>query len=199
MANFEKMIPFILHCETGLALKYMSLPLEQMFAQAKKTGYANDPSDSGGPTMCGVILSTYASYRKKQGYQQTTIADLKNISFKAWRAILKEMFWDRWQADKISNEMVAIALVDWVWGSGKYGITRPQKLLGVVADGIVGNKTLTAVNSYPNQQELFNKIQKARNDYHASIAKPGTKNAKFLRGWNRRVAMITFNGFNYNV
>ena len=195
MSDFRKMIPFILHCEAGIPTSWADKPVDVQFERARKTGYANDPNDAGGPTLCGVTLATYAAYRRGKGYKNTTIADLKAMTYFEWEAILKTMYWDRWRADHITTQQVAAACVDWVWGSGKYGITKVQTLLGVKADGIVGEKTLGALNGYADQRELFNKIQAARNAYHAAIAKPGTKNAKFLKGWNRRVAMIQWDGF----
>lgn len=194
MAQFEKMMPFILKWETRLKPEHYGLPIEQMFAQAKKVGYANHPNDSGGPTMCGVTLSTYRAYRRSQGYQSTTVDDLKAISLSAWKTILKKQFWDKWRADQIRADQIAYALVDWMWVSGVWGIRYPQKLLGVTIDGKVGPVTLAAINNYPDQHELFDKIQAARNAYHASIAQPGSKNAVFLNGWNNRVASITWEG-----
>ena len=60
MANFENLIPFILHFEVGLPTQHLFLPLEKMFAKAKemKNAYAVVAGDTGGPTMCGVTLST---------------------------------------------------------------------------------------------------------------------------------------------
>ena len=53
MAKIEAIIPFILHFEAGVNKKYLGLPNEQIFEIAKKTGFANDPVDAGGATMCG--------------------------------------------------------------------------------------------------------------------------------------------------
>jgi len=36
---------------------------------------------------------------------------------------MKKNFWDKWKADLIKDQSIANILVDWVWGSGKYGIT----------------------------------------------------------------------------
>ncbi len=193
MSDFKKMIPFILHCEAGVAVEP---DVRQMFEKARKRGYANDPCDRGGATMCGVTLATYSTYRRKKGYVRTAIADLKKITFDEWSEILKNMYWDRCRGDEIKTQMIAVAITDWVWGSGVNGIKRVQTLLGLTPDGIVGPKTLDAINSAP-QYELFAGIQKARNQYHAAIARPGSCNAKFLKGWNRRVSMITWQGFCY--
>ena len=74
-----------------------------------------------------------------------------------WLDILKTMFWDRWQADKIKSQKLANILVDWVWGSGVYGIKIPQRILGVKQDGIVGDETLKALNAQ-DPDKLFQAI-----------------------------------------
>ena len=75
------------------------------------------------------------------------------------------MYWDRWKADEIKSQSVADILVDWVWASGAHGIKIPQRLLGVTVDGIVGPKTIAAVNSR-NPRELFDQIKIARFDFY---------------------------------
>ena len=69
--------------------------------------------------------------------------------------------------------------------SGTYGIKYPQKVLGVTADGVVGPKTIAAINDYPNKKELFEKLWKRRKAYFESIGKG--KNSKFLNGWLNRL------------
>ena len=46
----------------------------------------------------------------------------------------------------IRSQSLTNLLVDWVWCSGKYGITIPQQLLGVKPDSVVGRVTLEALN-----------------------------------------------------
>lgn len=196
MAKFEQLIPFILYFETGLKREYLTLPLLEMFAKAKKTGYANDPADSGGATMCGVTIATYRAYRKKLGYASTSTDDLKSIPYEAWRDILKTMFWDRWKADHIENQSLANMLVDFVWASGVHGIKIPQRVLGIKADGIVGPKTLSAVNS-ANPAELFERLHNARIEFVDGIVRRKPSQSKFIKGWKRRINCITFEGLRY--
>ena len=186
MADMHHMIPHILRWETG-KIKGSKETLEEYFARCKKTGYGNDPADLGGATMCGVTIATYRAWRKKRGINSTTVADLKAISFNDWYALLKETFWDKWQADKINNQWIAEMVVDWMWGSGKYGITEPQKVLGVVADGIVGKKTLAAINNHAVPKALWNELKSARIRYYERICIQRPLNHKFLRGWKNRV------------
>ena len=133
MASIDKLIPFILKWEGG---------------------FVNDPTDRGGATNKGVTLATYEAYCRKNGLPCPTVEQLKNISGAHWREIVKTMYWDKWHADDINSQKVANILVDWVWASGINGIKKPQSLLGVKADGIVGNKTLSAVN-FADPEELF--------------------------------------------
>lgn len=193
MSDFRLMIPFVLYCEAGVKVEK---DVQKMFESARAKGYSNDPCDRGGATMCGVTLATYTSYRCKRGYKTTSISELMKIRFEEWCDILKSMYWDRCRGDEINSQMIAVAITDWIWGSGITGIKRVQKILGIPADGVMGARSLAAINGAP-QQQLFNSIQNARNRFHAAIARPGSHNAKFLKGWNRRVSMITWQGFVY--
>lgn len=191
MARVENIVPFILKWETGTT--GIGLTNEQLFEKAKLKGFANDPDDLGGATMCGVTLATFAEYCRRKGYPRPTIVRLKAIKYKEWLEILKTMFWDKWKADQINNESIALILVDWVWGSGKYGITIPQKAIGVTADGIVGPKTIAAVNA-KDPKQLFDLIRKERLAYIERICRSRPTNLKYKRGWLNRLNDIKFKG-----
>ena len=191
MARVESIVPFILKWETGTT--GIGLTNEQLFEKAKLKGFSNDPDDLGGATMCGVTLVTLTEYCRRKGYPRPTIVRLKAITYKEWLEILKTMFWDKWKADQINNESIALILVDWVWGSGKYGITIPQKAIGVTADGIVGPKTIAAVNA-KDPKQLFDLIRKERLAYIERICRSRPTNLKFKRGWLNRLNDIKFKG-----
>lgn len=189
MANVEKLVPFIIQFEAGVTPA--GLTGEKLFEKARKTGYANDPDDLGGATMVGVTIATYKEYCRKKGYPVPTIDRLRNMTYAQWLDILKTMFWDRWQADKIANQSVAEILVDWVWTSGKYGITIPQQVLGVTVDGVVGPKTLAALNKQ-NPAQFFARIVAERKAYIDRICASRPVNNKYKRGWLNRLNAIKF-------
>lgn len=189
MAKVERIVPFILKWETSTT--GAALTNEQLFEKAKQKGFADDKDDLGGPTMCGVTLETYTEYCRKKGYPRPTVLRLKAIKYADWLAILKTMFWDRWKADQISNQSIALMLVDFVWASGKYGITVPQKAIGVTADGIVGPKTLFAINNR-DQKQLFDLLRKKRLAYIDRICKSRPANLKYKKGWTNRIDDIKF-------
>lgn len=185
MASIEKFIPFVIYFETGVSDKNCA-DLSALYGRARKKGLAYDTDDKGGLTLVGVTLNTYKEYCRKTGIAVPTADKFRNLSYEDWRGILKTMFWDRWQADKISSQPVAEMLVDWVWTSGNYGITIPQKALGVTADGIVGPKTLEAVNSR-EPKALFALLRRERIAYTERICRARPQNMKFRNGWLRRI------------
>ena len=105
--------------------------------------------------------------------------------------IFKCQYWDRWKADEIENQSIANIVVDWVWASGVHGIKQVQKILGVEVDGIVGRKTLAALNSRP-ADPLFHQIQAARIAFVENIVRRKPSQRKFLRGWKNRILAIKF-------
>ena len=95
--------------------------------------------------------------------------------------VLKPHYWDRWKADNIVSQPVANILVDWVWGSGVNGIKIPQRVLGVQADGIVGPKTLQAVNN-ADSRTLFDTIKAEREAFLYRIVERDPCKSGLLKG-----------------
>lgn len=150
-------------------------------------GFVNHPYDRGGATNKGVTLATFTQYRKAKGLQEPTIDDLKYISDAEWMDVLKTFYWDKWRADEILNQSIANLLVDWLWASGVYGIRYPQQVLGVAVDGIVGRKTLAAVNNYPDQRKLFQKLWNRRKLHFECIVRNNPTQKVFFKGWINRL------------
>lgn len=170
MANSSKLVPFILQWEGG---------------------FVNDPLDVGGATNKGITIGTFTEYKRRKGLKAPTIQDLKNISDEDWHEVFKGLYWDRWKADEIKNQSVANILVDWVWASGSHGIKRPQRLLGVTADGVVGSKTIAALNA-KDPAELFKMIKADRIKFIDEICEKRPANNRFKKGWLNRINAIKY-------
>lgn len=186
MATVDKFIPIVLKWETGINVR-ANESLENAFLRAKKVGYANDPLDNGGATMVGVTIGTYRSYCRYKGKKAPSVADLKAIPYKEWRDILHTMFWSKWKADLIEDQKVANMVVDWVWTSGAGTIKRVQALLNVTQDGIVGPKTIAALNA---AKDINAKVYQARKSFFEGIVKRNPSQKKWLKGWMNRLNYI---------
>ena len=155
-------------------------------------GYVNHPNDKGGPTNMGVTLKTWQT----QGYDKNNdgridAKDVKLITKADATAILRRCYWNRWKADGIKDQSIANILVDWVWSSGTPGVTLVQAMLGVRADGIVGNKTLKALNSQSPKQ-FFERIKARRKQYILGIIAKHHSQQVFEAGWLRRLNAINY-------
>lgn len=149
-------------------------------------GYSNNPNDRGGCTMMGITIATFRKY-----YGATkTCEDLKKITEAQWTHILKTGYWDCMKADLIQSQSVANLCVQMCWGSGPVtAVKKIQKCLGLVSDGIVGQKTLAALNgdgSWAYHKTIFDKLWNMRRLWLMNIATVGN-NKVFLKSWLNRL------------
>lgn len=172
MANIDNLAPFILRWEGG---------------------FVNDPVDKGGATNMGVTIGTWRSVGyDKDGDGDIDVDDLHLLDKEdVIERVLRPHYWNRWRADEILNQSVANILVDWVWASGTHGIKRPQRILGVTADGIVGPKTLAAVNSM-DPMELHFRIKNDRIKFIDEICQRDPSQERFRKGWMNRINALVY-------
>lgn len=189
MAEINHLIPHFLHFEAGVPVKELTRPLEEQFATARRRGWSDDPDDPGGKTMIGVTLDTYRTYCRRKGYPVPTPQRLRDMTFATWRDILKTLYWDRMGADGIHSQGIANICVDWLWASGPGMTKRIQRILGVKADGIVGPKTLAAINA-ADPTDLFTRLYNARVSYYKGCKAWW----KYSKGWMRRLDAIKPDG-----
>ncbi len=178
MAKIEILAPFILSFEGG---------------------FVDHPMDRGGATNKGVTLSTWRAcgYDKNEDGVVDAL-DLKLLSdTEVVQRVLKPHYWDRCRADEILDQSIANITVDWVWGSGVWGIKHLQGVLGLTRDGVVGDKTLSKINALP-PEELFDKIWQRRHQHLLSIVKSDPTQEVFLRGWLRRLNSIGYQKLTLN-
>ncbi len=165
MANAKHLFPFILKWEGG---------------------FVNDPADRGGATNKGITLATLTVWNKTHNLPTPTIADLKAITDEQVFEIFYQNYWQRFRADKILSQKVANCLVDWLWLSGQPAITRTQRIVGTTADGIVGPKTINAINK-KDEKWLITLLYSERVAFIGEICDKRPANLKFRNGWINRL------------
>lgn len=151
-------------------------------------GYVNDPDDSGGTTNKGVTLATFCTWYGKD----KTAADLAHITDEQWLYIFLNGFWNKMRGDSIKSQSIANIIVDWGWASGPATAAKEiQKIVGTDVDGIIGPKTLTAINT-AKQKTLFEKIKTARLEFVDNLVKKRPKDKKYIKGWKARINSFEF-------
>lgn len=163
------------------------------FILSYEGGFVNDPADRGGATNMGVTIGTWRSVGyDKDGDGDIDVDDLRKLTRDdVIERVMRPHYWNRWKADLIRSQSLANILVDWVWASGVNGIKIPQRLLGVTADGIVGPKTLEALNAR-DPRWLFSQIRDRREGYIRGIVARDPSQRRFMAGWLRRLDGIRF-------
>ena len=160
-------------------------------------GYTIFPKTSGGATNMGVTLSTWKNVGyDKNGDNIIDITDLHLLTESdVVNYVLKPYFWDWCHADQIQSQKVANIIVDWVWLSGIKGIKNSQRIIGVTPDGIIGIKTLVAINEH-NPDELFEELFQARILFIEDLCRKKPGNLKFRRGWLNRLEDLKHQFYN---
>ena len=145
-------------------------------------GYVNHPSDKGGRTNRGITEDVFLKYFPGEDIKELTFCQFWEIS---------RRYWDRWKADEIENQSIAELLVDFTYHSGAYGIIIPQRVLMVKQDGIVGEKTLKALESV-DKEWFFNEVLSQREEFLRRIARKNPSQKVFLNGWMNRLRKFAF-------
>jgi len=141
-------------------------------------GWADYPSDPGGPTMKGVTLVTY---RRHFGEDKTK-DDLRNISEEELGKIYTLGYWGKCHCNDLPSG-IDYAVFDAGVNSGpRRGAKWLQASVGAEADGSVGSATLARVREH-DPVEVINGMCDRRLSFLRSLATW----IDFGTGWGRRV------------
>ena len=141
-------------------------------------GYVDDKDDKGGETKYGI---------SKNAYQNI---DIENLTRQDAMKIYKRDYWDKIKGEQIKNQRVAEYLFDMAVNMGVGSASKiVQEIVGVKVDGIVGRKTLNAINSY-NPDMLIAEMRLKRIQRYINIVESKKTNKKFLLGWIKRALKV---------
>lgn len=132
-------------------------------------GYVNDPRDPGGETKYGISKKAYP------------YADIKNLTLDQAKEIYKRDYWSRLNADSLPDSVRLMAF-DCAVNCGLLTSTKIlQRAAGTKDDGVIGPKTMMAVQYTPNLEQQFAGYWL---QYYTDL--PGWPT--YGKGWTRRVA-----------
>lgn len=158
--------------------------------QGNEGNYVNDPQDPGGETYRGIA-------RKMNGKWDGWVfidAMKKQNNFPAnleYSAELRESigmfylntFWNKMQGDFIDDQQIAESIFDFGVNAGlSTSVSLAQMVVGTKPDGIVGENTIKAINTF--DKELFlASFTLAKIARYITIVKKRPTSRKYFYGW----------------
>lgn len=140
-------------------------------------GYVHHPSDPGGSTNMGITEAV----ARRVGYKGA----MQDLPVDLAKRIYLEEYWKPVRAEELPPA-VRYAVFDAAVNSGvRQSILWLQRALGVADDGVLGPRTLAAVNQ-ANPEVLRARIIAQRLQFLCAL----NTFATFGRGWTRRCADI---------
>jgi len=134
-------------------------------------GYVDHPADPGGETKFGVTKRTYPG------------EDIANLTLERAKAIYARDFWGPAGCDAVADG-AKFDVFDMAVNSGvKAAIKTLQRTVGETPDGVLGPKTLQAVQSMPGTR-LCARFNARRLEFMTDLPTWAT----FGRGWAKRIA-----------
>ena len=142
----------------------------------------NTPGDNGGQTYAGISRNRFPSW---PGFVFVNKGETPPTQMV--RDFYQAKLWEVVKGDYILHQKTAENIFDFAVNAGTgTSIKLAQITAGVVSDGQVGPKTLTAINAI-DDDEFVTKFALAKvARYHAIVTKDRSQ-GKFLLGWIGRV------------
>ena len=203
MANYKLIIPHVKKNEGGLT------------SNPKDTNPAKNPSPIKDPktglfyhTNKGIIWGTWVAWSKKKGIAVDAQRWYK-MSDADWESVMKTLFWDSIDGDKINSQAIAEILFEAVWGgSAKSLIVYLQTYLRqkgftndkgeeIGVDGAMGQNTYQALNKLTKDPKKHAQLIKDLTEKRLSTLKTLPSWSWAGTAWTRRLNEIQEAGLKY--
>ena len=203
MANYKLIIPHVKKNEGGLA------------DTLKDTNPAKNPSPIKNPktglfyhTNKGIIWGTWVAWSKKKGIPVDAQRWYK-MSDADWESVMKTLFWDSIDGDKINSQAIAEILFEAVWGgSAKSLIVYLQTYLRqkgftndkgeeIGVDGAMGQNTYQALNKLTKDPKKHAQLIKDLSAKRLATLKTLPSWSWAGTAWTRRLNEIQEAGLKY--
>lgn len=144
-------------------------------------GYVNNPRDPGGRTNLGVTQRAWEAYLNRD----VTETEMRALTPDIVKPFYKAMYWDKIKGDQLPVG-VDYAAYDLAVNSGARRAAKYlQEIAGVFADGIIGPKSIDAIEALDPEQTI-----EVLCDMRLNFLKRLTTFDTFGKGWSRRVAEV---------
>lgn len=146
-------------------------------------GYVNNKADSGGETICGISRKWYPQWSGwalvDQGLRETSEDVQKHVY-----TFYYTFYWVKLRLDDVQSDAVAELLFNFAVNIGKKTMVKKiQRILKVKQDGLIGDKTVAALNAYDDEKFIYHMLLELLEFY----VQLGKEQPIFVKGWVNRV------------
>jgi lysozyme family protein len=145
-------------------------------------GYSHDPLDSGGRTNLGVTQRVWEEF---VGHPVSE-ADMRALTPEKVGKLYKQKYWNAAYCEVLPRGLDYVVFDFAVNAGTGRAVKTLQSAIGVVADGIIGPRTMAAING-ANPKKLVDDYSDERTDFYQGIVARRPDQARFINGWLRRV------------
>jgi len=172
---------------------------EKSYAKVKKFegSYVNNPNDRGGETYAGISRIYHPSWN---GWEIVDSYKQLEHSSKELNRVLqgdvsldvivedfyKVNFWMTILGDEIADQLTADNIMDFAVNSGvSRAVKYAQRIVGTVEDGIMGARTIKAIND--GTEGFVTRYKASRLAFVNRIVANDNTQKRFRRGWITRI------------
>ena len=162
------------------------------FVLGREGEYSNLKDDRGGATNCGITQRTYDEWQERHGLPTQSV---RLISKDEVSCIYKGAYWNKCECANLPQPIDLVVFDSAVQHGTERACKWVQHLVCVAVDGVIGFKTLYAVNDYVMRNRLKTLVDDymdARYAFYAGIISRDPTQKKFERGWNNRMVRLEF-------
>ena len=146
-------------------------------------GYSNDKYDAGGETKYGITEED----ARKYGYK----GRMRDLQLGIAKDIYNKNYYHKNGLDTLKSDKIALSVCDFVVNAGVWGAKKAQAALNELGfdlrvDGILGTKSLDALNEV-DENKFLEKYHDLQRRYYRVLAANKPSQKKFLTGWLNRV------------
>lgn len=134
--------------------------------------------DRGGMTYAGISRKNWPNWRGWRQLDQDLIPDADEV-----RGFYRANFWDRLRLSEVQDQNVASNLYDFAVNAGtSVAVKLAQIVVGTTPDGVVGPRTLEAINAADPKLFILKYALAKIARYRDIVARDRTQ-LKFINGW----------------
>lgn len=160
-----------------------------------------EKKDRKGPTNIGInrdTLSEYETWKKSRGEDlpASFTKEINKVTPALAKQIYNEMYYKRYNLDKIENQGVAEHLLDITINQGPYNgavwlqeALNEELAINMKVDGTIGPTTRKAIQEAERKGRLdyvHNRIIEKRKNHYKDLAEKDPSQKDFLKGWLNR-------------